>query len=122
MPIKDPVKRREAHSKYMREVWYPKNKVKHKKSVGKNKKQYKQQCRDMISEFRKNGCLLCEEKTPCCLSAHHVDSETKDVTVAFLAASVQPKKLKKELAKCVCLCENCHRKVHAGLLNFDARK
>lgn len=26
MPIKDPVKRRENHARYMREVWYPKNK------------------------------------------------------------------------------------------------
>ena len=27
--------------------------------------------------------------------------------------------LSQEIAKCVCLCANCHRKVHAGLIDLN---
>ena len=33
MPLKDIDKRREAHRKYMKEVWYPTNKKKHMQMV-----------------------------------------------------------------------------------------
>ena len=29
------------------------------------------------------------------------------------------KKLLAEIKKCVCLCSNCHRKVHAGIINLE---
>jgi hypothetical protein len=29
-------------------------------------------------------------------------------------------KVRKEIEKCVLLCSNCHRKVHAGILNIPS--
>ena len=33
MPFKDPQKKKEYHRRYMRDVWYPRNKAKHKRAV-----------------------------------------------------------------------------------------
>lgn len=72
-------------------------------------------------EFRKDGCKVCGEKAACCLSAHHLDPTTKEFMLAS-AWGFRPseERLRRELAKCVCLCENCHRKVHAGLIKLGA--
>ena len=50
------------------------------------------------------------------LEFHHVDPTTKDKGIAFLFSS--PKSIEsivKELSKCVLLCSNCHREIHANL-------
>ncbi len=36
MPLKDPQKRKEYHARYMKEVWYPKNKKRHMEYVRRN--------------------------------------------------------------------------------------
>lgn len=75
-------------------------------------KRNKRLCDKLVAEFRKDGCLLCKEKEPCCLSAHHLrDKEFSIGGGEHLAIS----RVNAELKKCVCLCENCHRKVHAGI-------
>ena len=59
------------------------------------------------------GCLICKEAEPVALDFHHLDPTKKDGT-PFQQHSV--KKALEEAAKCVILCANCHRKVHAGLI------
>jgi hypothetical protein len=55
----------------------------------------------------------------CCLSAHHIDPTEKDFALGAAASSkVGVDKIRAELAKCICICENCHRKVHAGLITI----
>ena len=49
-----------------------------------------------------------------CLSAfdfHHIDAREKDFTIS---ASMSWDRIEPELKKCVLLCSNCHREVHAG--------
>lgn len=69
----------------------------------------------IIDDARKEGCLLCPEKDPCCLVFHHLDPEAKRFGIG--RSRTMPKlflaEIKAELRKCVCLCWNCHRKVHA---------
>ena len=71
---------------------------------------------------RKTGCVVCGETEPCCLDFHHVDSSTKVMTVSRLAHGTHAwsdrglVRLKQEMAKCVVVCANCHRKLHAGLI------
>jgi hypothetical protein len=52
------------------------------------------------------------------LELHHLDEAAKDFTIsAWLKASYD--RLAREAAKCVLLCANCHREVHAGLRSIS---
>lgn len=50
------------------------------------------------------------------LDFHHLDPSEKDFTPSK-GYKKSWEKLKKELDKCILLCSNCHREVHAGLRN-----
>ncbi len=63
--------------------------------------------------YKGGKCLLCGYSR--CLQAmdfHHVDPTTKDKKVS---ESSNFETIKPELDKCVLLCANCHREVHAGV-------
>jgi|TARA_B100001094_G_C18185230_1_gene803377 hypothetical protein len=67
---------------------------------------------DFINEFKKDGCVICGYKK--CLAAldfHHIDPSQKTSSVRRLSNF---KHIEKEIKKCVVLCANCHREVHAG--------
>lgn len=64
------------------------------------------------------GCIICEERTPCCLDFHHLDSETKEGHVADLINKGCRNLGLKEIEKCVVICSNHHRKFHAGLITL----
>ena len=58
-------------------------------------------------------CMHCEEDDSCCLEFHHVDPEQKDRDVtAMVGGGWSIKKILEEIAKCLVLCANCHRKEH----------
>lgn len=78
-----------------------------------NKQKYNKQ---LYTRYKRMcGCLICGEKEPVALDLHHLDSKGKDKNPANLM-SYSTLRLKKEIRKCVVLCSNCHRKVHAGLI------
>lgn len=62
------------------------------------------------------GCLVCGERVAVCLDFHHLDPSKKEFTLSKALRS--NKKLADEIAKCVVLCANCHRKLHAGLISL----
>lgn len=69
------------------------------------------------------GCQACGESCAACLDFHHVDPAAKGggitvvaMTVSRLEERTQWRRLAEELAKCICLCANCHRKAHAGII------
>lgn len=63
------------------------------------------------------SCLICNESDSCCIDFHHVDPTTKSSTIASLKHS-SLETLKSEMDKCVPLCANCHRKLHAGRITL----
>lgn len=67
----------------------------------------------------KHGCQKCPEKDPCCLDFHHLDPSDKDKEVSWLAAHKNYQRMIDEINKCVVVCTNCHRKIHAGKLNTE---
>jgi 5-methylcytosine-specific restriction endonuclease McrA len=68
-----------------------------------------------LSFFYEKGCLKCSETDLSCLDAHHVDPKQKEHSIGTIKSlGYSLEKIKQELAKCVCLCANCHRKLHAG--------
>lgn len=72
-----------------------------------------------IASFIKedNGCACCTENTSCCLDFHHSDDD-KIKNVSDFAMAKSKKKLLEEIRKCVVVCSNCHRKIHAGIIEL----
>lgn len=70
-----------------------------------------------IDEWKeKRGCFNCREVDPACLDLHHLDPTIKEDHPSSLRFSFQS--FVKEAEKCVVLCSNCHRKLHAGKINL----
>lgn len=76
----------------------------------------KQKCRDMINDLkRQKGCCTCPETEPCCLDFH---VEEKTGSISKLTQLGNFDQLRSEVERCIVLCSNCHRKVHAGLISL----
>lgn len=63
-------------------------------------------------------CELCPESDTTCLDLHHLDPNEKDVNIGDVSYSWAWDRLQTELDKCIVICANCHRKVHAGKITL----
>lgn len=59
---------------------------------------------------RKTKCSICGEDDKCCLEFHHI--LPKSFRISYAVKNVKPDKFKQELDKCICVCSNCHKKIH----------
>ncbi|MBE0525355.1 MAG: hypothetical protein IH631_00325 [Candidatus Thorarchaeota archaeon] len=91
---------------------------KHKVEVKKAQKLRLTRMRDRYNMWKsQQGCCFCFETEACCLDLHHVDPKEKDINVSsLLKTRYSWERLMEEANKCVVICSNCHRKLHAGLL------
>ena len=84
-----------------------------KKAVDKRRKKIK-----IMAIAHKGGkCQLCGYNH--CVSAlefHHLDPKGKDFGLGQNGLTRSWDKTKNELNKCVLVCSNCHKEIHAGLL------
>jgi predicted HNH restriction endonuclease len=64
-----------------------------------------------------SGCLYCAEKDPCCLDFHH-QSNDKKYSISNKLADKTWTALLEEIKKCIVVCANCHRKLHAGKISI----
>ena len=80
---------------------------------------YRQNMNEFITSIKlKTGCVSCGENShPALLEFHHSDPKEKDFNVGAMRKVSD--KLRTEILKCICLCANCHRKVHLGLIDGD---
>lgn len=70
-----------------------------------------------VNEWKsEQGCACCSETTACCLELHHTDPSEKEGHPADLKTSWD--RFMTEAAKCIVVCSNCHKKIHAGLLTL----
>ncbi len=99
--------------------YYSENKELHKKNIGINKAKYKAKLRTEIDILKSKGCHFCSEKEPVCMDFHHINPDKKEYLVSRLIGMVSKRKLKKEIDKCIIVCSNCHRKLHAGLIKLS---
>jgi len=67
-------------------------------------------------DIKMKGCTLCDEKEISCMDFHHLRDKSDVVAKIIKQGSI--KKLKEEIEKCVVLCANCHRKLHAGIIKY----
>jgi transcription elongation factor Elf1 len=75
---------------------------------------------EWLTEYKSHlECIKCGERTTVCLDFHHIDQSTKDRSVALsIRWGWGKERIKKEIQKCIVLCSNCHRKLHAGLIKI----
>lgn len=85
-----------------------------KKRLIKYKENQRLKKEELLDEFYKNGCSICDIKNRVVLQAHHKVPHLKTFSIgnAFQNSSISA--FKAELAKCAPLCANCHLLVHAG--------
>src|SRR5689334_12090525 len=110
MPYKDPDKQRAAWRAY-----YRRNPALHH-AIRKAKRQ---QMIDWFVNLKSAySCVICGESDSACIEFHHRDGETKDFNVSdFVAPGYGKSRILEEISKCIALCANCHRKVHAGRID-----
>ena len=66
---------------------------------------------------RKKKCCICGESDPCCLEFHHL--RDKLYRISWAVKNVLPEKFRKELNKCICVCSNCHKKIHNNEIEIN---
>ena len=77
------------------------------------------QVRQMTIAYKGGCCQVCGYYR--CLEAlelHHLDPTQKDFGISHKGYTRSWEKVKGEADKCILLCANCHREVHAGMLQL----
>jgi len=109
MPIKDPEKRAERNRSYQKK-WYEANKETQYARLRKVKSDKKQWFLDIKKELK---CCQCAENHIATLDFHHIDPMTKEESVSTMLRQGRGRqRILDEIAKCIVLCSNCHRKLH----------
>lgn len=90
--------------------------ISNKSDYLKNNKRREEINRKWFKAYKKTlVCSRCPENHPSCLDFHHVDPDKKKWAIGPNAHKISLKSLKEEIAKCIILCANCHRKEHYAL-------
>ncbi|TSC52084.1 MAG: HNH endonuclease [Parcubacteria group bacterium LiPW_41] len=83
-----------------------------KQAVTKRRRKLK----EMLVEYKGGKCVVCKyKKTSWALDLHHIDPIKKDFNMSVRGLTRSWERLKQEADKCVLLCANCHREIHAGI-------
>jgi 5-methylcytosine-specific restriction endonuclease McrA len=77
-------------------------------------KKRRRKLRVMAMEYKGGKCIRCGYcKEIAALEFHHIDPKGKDFGLSQRGLTRSWEKIKDELDKCVLLCANCHREIHA---------
>lgn len=109
-----------CQNKRRRELYNLIYKERYKDRLKENKLKHKQLIKNTIEQLKSCGCVFCGEKDTCCLDFHHL--KDKEFTISH-KEDISLNKLLEEISKCIVVCANCHRKIHAGKLTpsgFDS--
>jgi 5-methylcytosine-specific restriction endonuclease McrA len=79
----------------------------------------RQRIRQMAVDYMGGRCSICGyDRCIEALEFHHLDASEKDFGISSKGYTRSWEMVKQELDKCVILCANCHREVHAGMLQL----
>ena len=79
-------------------------------------KRHDENKRLLTERKEQSPCSSCGEYHPaCCMDYHHLDPSIKEKQISSMLSANSWKKIEEEIAKCVLLCSNCHRKIHNNL-------
>lgn len=69
----------------------------------------------MVVEYKGGKCCICGyQKCIGALDLHHRNENEKEFGLSARGMTRSWEKIKEEADKCVLLCANCHREIHAG--------
>lgn len=99
-------------------AWYHRNKSKETIRRRLTRKRLRLKLTKEVGEYKElAGCQICKSRLPAvALDLHHIGN--KENTVSNLVKSGCVEKARAELIKCVVVCANCHRLLHAGLVTL----
>ena len=102
MPYKDPDKQKQAqHKHYLRT----------KAQQAKTDKARREMKRD-LSRSLMTPCEECGAFDVAFMDWHHREPENKLKSISEMIRSATVERLMIEIDKCICLCSNCHRRLH----------
>jgi len=80
-------------------------------------KRWRRRTKERLVKAMGGECICCEyKKCTDALEFHHRDKDQKERTLAGIRASVMAwSKIVEEARKCVLVCSNCHKEIHAGV-------
>lgn len=68
-------------------------------------------------EYKGGKCINCGyNRCQAALDFHHLDATQKEFGISMDGITRAWERVQKELDKCVLVCSNCHREIHAGIL------
>ena len=77
--------------------------------------------KQMAVDYKGGECECCGyDKYQGALEFHHLDPNQKDFAIGHKGHSKGWEKVKKELQKCIMVCSNCHKEIHAGLIDINS--
>ena len=95
-------------------TWYQANRDAHLVAVARARVTLRERNRAWLVALKGHlRCIKCGEDHPACLDFHHKDPLQKDRSLAdAISHGWSIARLEAEVAKCLVLCSNCHRKIH----------
>lgn len=82
-------------------------------------KDFRKRLKEKAVDYKGGKCIICGyNKCVSALDFHHVDANSKDFNVSS-NTNRKWEILKEELDKCVLVCSNCHREIHANLILLE---
>lgn len=88
------------------------------KPIKRNTIDYRKRMKVKMVEYKGGKCQICGyDKCIEALDFHHINPKEKDFSISGGTRSFET--LKPELDKCILVCANCHREIHAGLIKIN---
>ncbi len=85
-------------------------------AVSKRRKRLK----EMALKYKGGKCILCGyNRCSSALDFHHIHAKSKEFGVSLDGLTRSWERIKNELDKCILVCANCHREIHAGILQLS---
>ena len=86
--------------------------------VSRNVIGWRRKVKSLLVEYKGGECQVCGyNKCNEALEFHHIDESTKEFGLSGSTKSFERQKA--EADKCVLLCSNCHKELHAGVITLD---
>lgn len=92
-----------------------------KKKMVANVQRRRNKIKEMSVEYKGSKCEICGyDKCNEALEFHHINPEEKDFGIGEKGYTRSWDSVKKELDKCIMVCANYHREIHANIITLDA--
>ena len=73
-----------------------------------------------LIDYKGGRCKICGyNKCDAALEFHHINPKFKEFGIGKRGITRSLSENKKEVDKCILVCANCHREIHAGLIDIS---